>query len=86
MRQYQLAQVNIGRVKAPIEGPLMAGFVARLDEINALAWHCGGFRPGIFPELMKRPRFSSSGKERPNTVRVHLQEDLRPRRAISAGN
>ena len=43
MRKYDLAQVNIGRVRAPIEDPLMAGFVSRLDEINALAEHSPGF-------------------------------------------
>jgi Domain of unknown function (DUF3291) len=43
MTNYHLAQVNIGRVKAPIEDPLMAGFVARLDEINAIAEHSPGF-------------------------------------------
>lgn len=40
---YHIAQVNIGRVKAPVEDPLMAGFVARLDEINALADRSPGF-------------------------------------------
>ena len=39
----QLAQVNIGRLKAPLEDPLVAGFVARLDEINALADRSPGF-------------------------------------------
>src|SRR5262245_6000923 len=29
--------MNIARMRAPIEDPLMADFVARLDEINALA-------------------------------------------------
>jgi hypothetical protein len=43
MTNYHLAQVNIGRVKAPIEDPLMAGFVARLEEINALAECSPGF-------------------------------------------
>jgi len=43
MGKYHLAQVNIGRVKAPIEDRLMAGFVARLDEINALAERSPGF-------------------------------------------
>lgn len=43
MSKYHLAQVNIGRVKAPIEDSLMAGFVARLDEINALAERSPGF-------------------------------------------
>ncbi len=38
-----LAQVNIARMKAPLTDPLMAGFVARLDEINALADASEGF-------------------------------------------
>jgi hypothetical protein len=40
---YHIAQVNIGRVRAPIEDPLMVGFVNRLDEINALADRSPGF-------------------------------------------
>jgi hypothetical protein len=40
---YHIAQVNIGRIKGPLEGPVMAGFVARLDEINALADGSPGF-------------------------------------------
>ncbi len=43
MPQYHLAQVNIGRVKAPPEDPLMAAFMNRLDEINALADVTPGF-------------------------------------------
>jgi len=35
--KFQLAQVNIGRIKAPLESETMSGFVTRLDEINALA-------------------------------------------------
>jgi hypothetical protein len=38
-----LAQVNIARMRAPLEDPVMAGFVARLDEINALADRSAGF-------------------------------------------
>lgn len=40
---FQLAQVNVGRVRAPVDDPLMAGFVARLDDINALADSSPGF-------------------------------------------
>lgn len=43
MAKYHLAQVNIGRVKAPLEDPVMAGFVNRLDELNALADSSPGF-------------------------------------------
>jgi len=41
--KYQLAQCNIGRARAPIDDPVMAGFVARLDEINSLADGSPGF-------------------------------------------
>jgi len=43
MSQFHLAQVNIARMKAPLESEIMAGFVARLDEINALADVSAGF-------------------------------------------
>jgi uncharacterized protein DUF3291 len=42
-KKPQLAQVNIARMKAPLESQIMAGFVARLDEINALADQSPGF-------------------------------------------
>lgn len=38
-----LAQVNIARMLAPLTDPLMAGFVARLQDINALADRSPGF-------------------------------------------
>ena len=40
---YHIAQVNIGRVRAPVEDPMMAGFTHRLDEINAIADRAPGF-------------------------------------------
>jgi hypothetical protein len=40
---YHLAQINIGRMLAPIDDPLMAEFVARLNIINALADSSPGF-------------------------------------------
>jgi heme-degrading monooxygenase HmoA len=40
---HHLAQVNIGRLLAPIDDPRIAGFVAQLDEINALADRSPGF-------------------------------------------
>lgn len=42
-QRYQLAQINIGRMLGPIDGPVMADFAARLDEINALAETSPGF-------------------------------------------
>ena len=41
--ESHLAQVNIARMKVPLEDPLMGDFVARLDEINALADRAEGF-------------------------------------------
>jgi len=43
MTNVHLAQVNIGRIKAPLEDPVMAGFVTRLEEINAVADRSPGF-------------------------------------------
>lgn len=43
MPNIHLAQINIGRMKAALEDPVMAGFMARLDEINALADRSDGF-------------------------------------------
>jgi len=40
---FYVAQVNIGRINAPLGDRVMAGFVARLDEINALADKSPGF-------------------------------------------
>ena len=40
---YHLAQLNIGRMLAAIDDPIMAEFVANLDRINALADGASGF-------------------------------------------
>jgi hypothetical protein len=38
-----LAQVNIARMRAPLTEPLMEGFLARIEELNALADGSPGF-------------------------------------------
>ena len=43
MTDFQLAQINIGTFKAPVESPLIAEFIANLDRINALADISPGF-------------------------------------------
>ena len=43
MAQYHLAQINIGRLIAPIDDPRMAEFVNQLEPINALADRAPGF-------------------------------------------
>ncbi len=40
---FHLAQVNVARMNAPLESEEMAGFVARIDELNALADASAGF-------------------------------------------
>jgi heme-degrading monooxygenase HmoA len=44
MSKFELAQLNIAHLKAPIESPLLADFVANLDRINALAEASDGFK------------------------------------------
>lgn len=41
--RYHLAQVNIAKARAPLDHPLMQGFVDQLDHINALAERSPGF-------------------------------------------
>jgi heme-degrading monooxygenase HmoA len=43
MVTYRIAQVNIARMKALLDDPVMASFVARLEEINGLAENSPGF-------------------------------------------
>ena len=43
MSQYELAQLNIGIIKAPMDSPVMAEFAANLGRINALAEQSPGF-------------------------------------------
>ena len=40
---WHLAQMNIARMLAPLDSPVMAGFVAKIDEFNALADRSPGF-------------------------------------------
>jgi hypothetical protein len=41
--RYQLAQVNIARLLAPLDDPQLAGFVANLAPVNAAAESAEGF-------------------------------------------
>ncbi len=43
MQTHHLAQINIGRLIAPIDDPQIAEFVAQLDSINQLAEASPGF-------------------------------------------
>ena len=41
--EHHLAQFNVGRMRAPIDDPVMEGFRSQLDRINALADQSPGF-------------------------------------------
>lgn len=43
MSAFELAQLNVARMKEPLESPTMADFVANLDRINAIAESSPGF-------------------------------------------
>jgi hypothetical protein len=43
MAGYHLAQLNIGRLLAPLDSPQLAPFVDALERINALADGAAGF-------------------------------------------
>jgi hypothetical protein len=43
MAAFELAQLNIGIIKAAMDSPVMADFAANLDRINALADRSPGF-------------------------------------------
>jgi hypothetical protein len=43
MSAHEIAQLNVGRAVAPLDSPVMAGFMNWLDEINALAERHPGF-------------------------------------------
>ena len=43
MSRWQLAQVNIGRLREPLDHPQLAAFVEALDPVNAAAEEASGF-------------------------------------------
>ena len=43
LRNWHLAQINVGTIKYPHDDPRMSGFMTRLDEINSLADSSPGF-------------------------------------------
>lgn len=43
MKNYNLAQINIAKMLAPLEDPVMADFVNNLEPMNLLAEKSPGF-------------------------------------------
>jgi hypothetical protein len=90
MRKLHLAQINIGRMRGALEGPVMSGFVARLDEINALADGSPGFVWRLQTDAgnatrrsLGRPTGRPSSPARPSDLRSRVAR--RPRRADEQG-
>jgi len=43
MNQWELAQLNIATLIAPLDSPMLADFLAELDRINGIAEQSPGF-------------------------------------------
>jgi hypothetical protein len=63
MPRYELAQFNIARMKAPLDSPVMADFVANLDRINAVADGSPGFVWRLKEESNNATAFRPFGEE-----------------------
>ena len=50
MPGYEIAQLNIGIIRGPMDSPVMDEFAANLQRINALA----EASPGFVPRLSRR--------------------------------
>jgi hypothetical protein len=61
---YVLAQVNIGRLTAPLDSPRIAGFVAALDSVNAVADAAPGFVWRLQTEDGNATRYVPSSRTR----------------------
>ena len=51
---YDLAQVNVARLRAPIDSPQLAGFVRAFDRLNASARRAPGYRWRLRTDLAAR--------------------------------
>ena len=86
---FHLAQVNVGRVRGPMDSEIMHGFASRLAEINALADSAPGFvwrlqsddgdatSIHVYDDDMLLINMSVWEGDR-SAVRIHLQEQSRP--------
>jgi len=84
MKQKQLAQVNIAKMKAPLDDPMMKEFVDFLGPINQLAEES----PGFIWRLKDEEGGSSSNQESPledDSILVNMSvwEDLASLKAFS---
>ena len=57
---HHLAQLNVGRTKAPLDSELLSAFVEALEPVNALADSSPGFVWRLQTERATRPRSAPS--------------------------
>ena len=74
MFRYRLAQLNIARLLAPMDSPVLADFVSNLDRINALADTSPGFVWRLQSEEGDATSIRPFGEE--YIVNVSIWEDL----------
>ena len=85
MTNVHLAQINIGRIKAPFDDPSMSGFVSRLDEINALADRSPGFVWRLQTEAGNATELRPFGDDR-IAINMSVWESLEHLRAYVYGS
>jgi Domain of unknown function (DUF3291) len=88
---YELAQVNIGRMRAPIDSDQLKGFVELLDPINAVAdqspgfvWRLQGGRRAPADDGRGGGAVASSAQPRSDSDRVHAAAELPAARSAVA--
>jgi Domain of unknown function (DUF3291) len=72
---FELAQVNIGRLVAPVDDPLLAEFMAALDPVNAAADNTPGFVWRLQAEEGNATGIAMSRTSRKRTQRAHCLND-----------
>lgn len=73
---YQLAQINIAQLLAPLDSPLLADFVADLDRINAIAESSPGFVWRLKEEASANAAFSNPFTETQFIVNISVWESV----------
>jgi Domain of unknown function (DUF3291) len=72
MKTHHLAQLNTAHMRAPLESPLMEGFVQQLDAINAVADGSPGFVWRLTGEDPNDPATLSLGENRLINISVWI--------------
>ena len=57
---WHLAQLNVARLRAPLDDPLIADFVDNLERVNTLGEHSTGYVGGSRPTRATPPRSAPS--------------------------